>query len=145
MPRPALTDPLTRLEAECLSLLVLRNGEELYRSYHVGVRPLLELVQWFPGGLTGATAADRTVGGCAARVFAHLRVARVMGLTGSLSAESILHAEGIDYVFRRIVSDVRNRDDTDTCPFEKLSAEHREPVKLLVAIEQKLAELRESK
>jgi iron complex outermembrane receptor protein len=145
MPRPALTDPLTRLEADCLSILVLRDGEELYRSYHVGVRPLLELVEWFPGGLTGATAADRTVGGCAARVFAHLKVARVMGLTGSLSAERILHAEGIDYVFRRVVFDIRNRDDTDTCPFEKLSAEHREPAELLGAIERKLAELRRRK
>jgi hypothetical protein len=135
-------DPLAVLEADALSLLVVRQGTELYRSFHDGVRPLLELTAWFPGGLPGATVADRVVGGCAARVFDFLRVERVVGITGSIAAERILHAAAIPYSFRITVPVISNRDGTGACPFEQLSAEHPDPLDLIRAIGVKLAELR---
>jgi hypothetical protein len=136
------TDPLVVLENDCLSLLVVRQGTELYRSYDDGVRPLLELVDWFPGGLAGATVADRVVGACAARIFDYLHVDHVIGLTGSIPAERILHAAAISYSFRTTVVDIRNRDNTGTCPFEQLSIQHPTAIELLPAIRAKLAELR---
>jgi hypothetical protein len=114
----------------------------LYRSYDDGVRPLLELVDWFPGGLAGATVADRVVGACAARIFDYLHVDHVIGLTGSIPAERILHAAAISYSFRTTVVDIRNRDDTGTCPFEQMSILHPRPRDLLPAIRARLAELR---
>jgi len=136
------TDPLVVLENDCLSLLVVRQGTELYRSFHDGVLPLLELAAWFPGGLDGATVADRIVGGCAARIFEYLRVGHVLGVTGSISAERILHAAAIPYSFRITVTDIRNRDDTGPCPFEQLSALHPDPLDLIRAMGAKIAELR---
>jgi hypothetical protein len=135
-------DPLNQLENDGLSLLVVRHGTELYRSFHDGVSPLLELAAWFPGGLDGATVADRVVGGCAAHIFEYLRVGNVVGLTGSTSAERILHAAAIPYSFRITVTGIRNRDDTGPCPFEQLSLEHPEPLDLINAISTKLAEFR---
>ncbi len=135
-------DPLVVLENDCLSLLVVRQGTELYRSFLDGVRPLLELVAWFPGGLAGATVADRVVGACAARIFEYLRVDHVLGVTGSVSAERILHAAAIPYSFRVTVTDIRNRDDTGPCPFELLSAIHADPRDLIPAIRARLEELR---
>ena len=134
------SDPLVLIEEESLSVLVLRDGTELYRSHDQGVKPLVELVDWFPGGIEGATVADRIVGACAARIFAHLRVGRVLGLAGSVPAESVLHAAGIDYAFRRTVAEIRNRTDTGICPFELLSAQHRATPALIVGIRQRLAE-----
>lgn len=135
-------DPLAVLENDCLSLLVVRQGTELYRSFHDGVRPLLELVSWFPGGLDGATVADRVVGACAARIFEYLRVRQVVGLTGSVSAERILHAAAIPFSFRITVTIIRNRDDTGICPFEQLSLEYPKPLDLINAMGARLAELR---
>jgi len=135
-------DPLVILEDECLSLLVVHQGTELYRSLRDGVRPLLELAAWFPGGLNGATVADRVVGGCAARIFEYLHVGQVVGITGSLSAERILHAAAIPYSFRTTVTEIRSRDDTGPCPFEQLSIEHPDPLDLINAISVRLAELR---
>ncbi len=135
-------DPLKVLEDEGLSLLVVRQGTELYRSYDDGVRPLLELVDWFPGGLDGATVADRVVGACAARIFDYLRVNQVIGLTGSISAERILHAAAIHFSFRTSVVDILNRDGTGQCPFERLSALYPDPRDLIPALQIKLAELR---
>lgn len=136
------TDPLVVLENDCLSLLVVRQGTELYRSYDDGVRPLLELLDWFPGGLEGATVADRVVGACAARVFDYLRVAQVIGLTGSIPAERILHAAAIPFSFRTSVVDILSREGTGPCPFEQLSILHTDPHDLIPAIRARLAELR---
>ncbi|MBM3323090.1 DUF1893 domain-containing protein [candidate division WOR-3 bacterium] len=141
---PAITDPLTRLELSGLSLLVLRDDVELYESWVDGVRPLLELVDWFPGGLHGATVADRVVGACAARVFAHLEVNRVLGITGSLSAERILVTAGIEYEFRHVVTEIRNLSNTGVCPFEQLSAQHSDPKQFITAIRDRLAELQKA-
>ncbi len=136
------TDPLSILESDCLSLLVVRQGTELYRSHDDGVRPLLELIDWFPGGLAGATVADRIVGACAARIFDYLHVDRVLGLTGSIPAERILHAAAISYTFRTTVVDIMNRDNTARCPFEQLSLLYPNPRDLIPAIRAKLVELR---
>ena len=136
------TDPLFVLENEGLSLLVMRHATELYRSYDAGVRPLLELVEWFPGGLEGATVVDRAVGACAARIFDYLRVDQVIGLTGSLSAEHILHSAAITFSFRTTVVDIRNRDNTGPCPYEQLSLQHKDARVLITAIRAKLTESR---
>jgi len=136
------TDPLVLLENEGLTLLVLRDGTELYRSYDAGVRPLLELVEWFPGGLDSATVADRIVGACAARVFEYLKVAKVLALTGSISAERVLHAAAIPFSFRTTVVDILSRDGSGQCPFERLSSLYPDPRDLIPAIQLKLAELR---
>lgn len=133
---------LDRLERESLSILVVRDGEEVYRSQLPGVRPLLEMVEMFPDGLVSATVADRVVGGCAARVFTLLKPARVLALTGSVSARAILHAAGIDFEPRKGVLEIRNRNGTDLCPFEKLSRHHTDPQQLLPAMRTRLAELR---
>jgi hypothetical protein len=137
-----LSDPLSVLEDDCLSLLVVRHGTELYRSYDDGVRPLVELTAWFPGGLTGATVADRVVGACAARIFDYLHVDHVLGLTGSIAAERILHAAAISYSFRTTVVDIMNRDNTGRCPFEQLSIIYTNPRDLIPAVRAKLVELR---
>lgn len=133
---------LARLESEQLSILACVGEREVYRSALPGVRPLLELVDRFPQGLSGGTIADRIVGGCAARVFVHLRVAEVLGIKGSAAAAQILRAAGISSTFSQTVSEIRNRDDSDICPFERLSRQHRDPLELITAIRAKLAELR---
>jgi hypothetical protein len=138
---PAIRDPLSALSEGGLSVLVLRSGESVYSSFNPGVRPLLELVDWFPAGLEGATVADRVVGGCAALVFASLRVERVLALVGSLAAERVLHDHAIPFEFRRAVPEIRNRDDSDVCPFEKLSREHSSARTLVPAMRARLAEL----
>jgi iron complex outermembrane receptor protein len=137
-----MTESLQRLVDEKLSILVEQDGKELYRSTLPGVRPLLEMVDRFPDGLEGADVADRVVGGCAARVFVLLGVKKVRGMTGSESAVGILSAAAIEFSFDRTVADIRNRDDTDSCPFEKLSREHEDPAELVAAMRVKLEQLR---
>ena len=119
---------------EGLTVFVVRGDEELYRSTLTGVRPLLEMWNRFPAGLAGATVADRVVGGCAARVFTHLGVGRVLALVGSVPARATLAAAGIGFEVERGVLEIRNRNGTDVCPFERLSRHYRRPADLVAAM-----------
>ncbi len=132
---------LVRLKQEKLSILVEHNGKELHRSRLPGVYPLLELVDRFPDGLQDTTVADRIVGGCAARIFVYLKVTKVLGLRGSSTAERILETAEVEFLFQETVPEIRNRPNTDTCPFEKLSVRYQNPQDLIQAVRAKLAEL----
>lgn len=132
---------LDRLDSENLSMLVVAGPAELYRTVSTGVKPLIELVGRFPGGLYGATVADRIVGGCAARIFVHLRVARVLGLQGSQGAAAILDDARVPWRFRETVPEIRNRSGDGVCPFELLSRENPNPNALIPAIRARLAQL----
>ena len=133
---------LIRLKQKRLSILVERNGKELYRSRLPEVYPLLEFMDRFPDGLAGATVADRIVGGCAARIFVYLKVTKILGLRGSSTAERILETAEVEFLFQETVPEIRNRTNTNTCPFEKLSLLHLDPRELVKAIRMKLAEPR---
>lgn len=132
---------LERLLCENLSILIIRDDRELLRSHLPGVRPLTEIWDRFADGIPGAVVADRVVGGCAARVFAGIRVGRVLALTGSTPARAILAAAGIAFEVERGVLEIRNRNHTDVCPFERLSRHHRRAETLVPAIRSRLAEL----
>ena len=140
-----MDDLLDRLNRENLSILVLHiyrdKRKEIFRSTRSGVQPLLELVDRFPQGLPGTTVIDRVVGGCAARVFVHLRVARVHAAIGSTPARAILAAHHIDFRVAKGVLEIRNRNDTDACPFEQLSRHYPDVRQLIPAMRRRLAEL----
>lgn len=120
------------------SVIVQRDGTELYRSPEPGVRPLIDLVDTFPEGLPGATVLDRVVGGCAARIFVLLGVAEVLGIIGSEAAIAILNQAGINCLFRETVREIRSRDNSDTCPFEKLSRIQPDAAQMIAVIRDRL-------
>lgn len=131
---PADAALLSLLDAGGFTLLALQDGTPVFRSASPGVRPLLELVDRFPEGIAGATAVDRLVGGCAARVFVMLEVGRVVADTMSGPGRRVMEQSGTPFSFRRLIAQVRNRDNTDVCPFEKLSLQHPDPTGLILAI-----------
>ncbi|MEO0077890.1 MAG: DUF1893 domain-containing protein [candidate division WOR-3 bacterium] len=133
-PPPYDGDLLDRLRDEKAALLVLQADRLLFRSMAPGVKPLLELVDRFPQGIPGATAVDRMVGACAARVFVMLQFGRVVAETMSAPGREILVQADMPFSFRRLIPEVRNRDNTDVCPFEKMSGQHSETPGLIQAI-----------
>lgn len=137
-PQTSDVDLLVRLHADRASILVLQDDVALFQSASPGVRPLLELVDRFPHGVPGATAVDCVVGACAARVFVMLRVCRVVAEVMSEPGRDILEQNGTPFSFRRLIREVRNRDNTDVCPFEKLSRQHSDTAGLIQAIRRQL-------
>lgn len=137
-----MTGILDRLTTERLAILVELEGERVYSSEKPGIAPLLDLVDRFPDGLDGAAVADRVVGGCAARVFVWLRIVQVYATVGSVAARTIMETAGVDYVCTEEIAEIRNRSQTDVCPFETLSRLHRDPRQLIEAMRHRLSEIR---
>lgn len=131
-------DLLDRLTAEGLSILVRRDEQDLYSSTLNGIRPLLELLDWFPAGLAGAVVADRLVGACAARILAHLRPREVLALRGTIEAGGILFAANIEFTCRETIPYVSNRDGNGPCPFEIFSSRYDDIYELIQVVREKL-------
>jgi len=109
------------LEERGLSLLILKGGETLYSSREGGMLPLLEAIdQLGLRTLADSTVVDRIVGRAAALIISYFKAKEVYTKLLSLKAIEILEKHGIAYAAERLVSTIRNKDDTDMCPFEKI-------------------------
>jgi len=109
------------LEERGLNLLILKGGETLYSSREGGMLPLLEAIdQLGLRALADSTVVDRIVGRAAALIISYFKAKEVYTELLSLKAIEILEKHGIAYAAERLVSTIRNKDDTDICPFEKI-------------------------
>jgi len=109
------------LDQQGLSLLILKGGEALYSSMEGGMLPLLEAIdQLGLEALADSTVVDRIVGGAAALLISYFKAKEIYTKLLSIRAMEILEKNGIAYEAERVVNIIRNRDDTDMCPFEKM-------------------------
>jgi len=109
------------LDERGLNLLILKGGETVYSSSEGGMLPLLEAIdQLGLRALTDSTVVDRIVGRAAALLISYFKAKEVYTRLLSLKAIEILEKNGIAYAAERVVNTIRNKDDTDTCPFEKM-------------------------
>jgi len=83
--------------------------------------PLLEAIdQLGPRALADSTVVDRIVGRAAALLISYFKAKEVYTRLLSRRAIEILENHGIAYAAERVVNVIRNKDDTDICPFEKM-------------------------
>ncbi|MEM2926462.1 MAG: DUF1893 domain-containing protein [Candidatus Bathyarchaeia archaeon] len=115
---------LARLEEEGLSLLILKNGKIVYKSRDGGIAPLLEAIDVVGlGSLSGSIVVDKVVGKAAALLIAYFQAKEVFAKIMSWMGAGILKREGIKFVAKEFVENIRNRDGTGLCPFEALVSE----------------------
>ena len=109
------------LDQQGLSLLILKGGETIYSSREGGMLPLLEAIdQLGLRALADSTVVDRLVGRASALLISYFNAKEVYTRLLSRRAIEILEKHGIAYAAERVVNIIRNKDDTDICPFEKM-------------------------
>ncbi len=133
---------LDQVQKQNLSLLVMKEGTEKFRSAQSGIVPLLELAEHFPEGLASFTVVDTTVGACAARVFVHLKAGEVIAHTFSQTALAVLTLSATPHAFVQLVREIRSQSGSGMCPFEQLSMKHADTAKLISAMRSTLEQLR---
>jgi len=112
---------ISLLDQQGLSLLILKGGEVIYSSREEGMLPLLEVIDRLGlRALVDSTVVDRIVGRAAALLISYFRAKEVYTKLLSRRAIEILEKHGIAYTAEKVVDTVRNKDDTDICPFEKM-------------------------
>lgn len=119
---------LKRLDAEGLNLLILKDGRLLYSSEKGGMAPLLEAIDRLGlRTLQDSVVADKIVGKAAALLISYFKASEVYTRLLSQSAIDVLEKHGVEYSYERVVDSIRNKEDTDICPFEKLVLKIEDP------------------
>ena len=121
-------ETLKRLDAEGFNLLILKDGKFLYSSKKDGMAPLLEAIDRLGlRRLKKSVVADKIVGKAAALLISYFKASEVYTRLLSRSAIKVLEKHGIKYASERAVDNIRNKEDTGICPFEKFVLEIEDP------------------
>lgn len=129
---------LTKLHQRGMALIVEKDGRTLFESSASGLRAWLTCIAKWGDELHGATATDKIVGVAAAKLCLVAGVVEVFAETASASALTLLADAGVPAQAQQVVSNILNRDGSDVCPMEKLSASIPEPQAFYAAICQRL-------
>ena len=119
---------------------VLYRGEEVYYSYHRGVRPLLDFLDRGKD-FTGFSAADKVVGRATAFLYCLLGVREVFAQVLSDAAVEVFTRQGIAFFCETRVSAISNRESTGPCPMEHATKNISDPHRALDAIRATLKKL----
>lgn len=115
-------------------LVVVKNGEVIFKSKDRGIRPMYVLSTEMKDKAKGGSIADRVIGKGAAMLCVYLNIERVYGELMSQSGINVLHKSNIKYTVKESCKSIKNRDKTDLCPIEKRSVDIEDPEVLLKRI-----------
>ena len=122
------------LEEEGQSLVLVKDGEVLYKSMDRGIKPMLTITNNLKEEASGSSLADKVIGKGAALLCVNLNIKEVYGDLMSQAGIDMLKKNGIKYEFKQFCEYIKNREGTDYCPIEKLSMDVEEPRELLEKI-----------
>jgi hypothetical protein len=131
------------LERGRWNLIMVRNGQVLFRSRERGIAPLFHAVESTGKSLHNAAMADRIVGLAAGMLCLHAHIASVYADVASNAALDMLQKNGVVVDARDTVSHISNVDGTDLCPFEKLAVSCQKPSQLMAALQSLFAKGKE--
>jgi len=116
------------------SCVVVQEGELKHAVSGHGVKPLLKLYQENIEDLKDSSIADKLIGKAAAVILVCASVKEVYAKTISKQALELLQRYNIKVEYDILKEEIRNRDDTDMCPLEKVVQNVDEPDDALRAL-----------
>ncbi|TJX13447.1 DUF1893 domain-containing protein [Tissierella creatinini] len=127
---------------EQLALVIVKNGEVLYKSKGRGIKPLYTAYTNMKSSLKGASVADKVIGKAAAILCVN---AEIQGLYTNLISEKaieVLDQTDIKFTYNLKVPFIKNRDNTGLCPVENLSLNVEGIDELLIGIDEFLKSIK---
>lgn len=120
---------------------VFVNGESVMACSERGLRPLL--VRLGDNKLQkGFSAADKVVGKAPAFLYVLLGASEVYAPVMSEGGKSVLEQYGINAFCDTLTKEIRNRNNTDSCPMEKAVSDADSPDEALECIRAKIAQMK---
>ena len=114
-------------EKEVLTLVIVKERRVLFETESHGIMTFVQAIEKFDKELVGSAVADKIIGHAAALLCAYSKVTSVFAVTISEEGIRVLEENGIPYQFETQVQNILNREKTDVCPFEKLTANSQTP------------------
>lgn len=88
-----------------------------------GIAALIELLEGNEDVFRNTSVADKTVGKAAAMILVANGAQMVYGTVMSEAAREFLTANQIFFTYNSLVTNIKNKDKSDICPFEKAVAD----------------------
>ena len=120
-----------------LTVLVQKEDKTIFQSTEPMLRPLLLCLRNHRAEMKDASVIDRVVGKAAAYLCILGQVKEVITPLASQSAHQVLQEHHISLKALKTVPQIRNRDNTDQCPMEKLADSCATPEEFLRALEKR--------
>jgi hypothetical protein len=103
------------------TLQIFSENKIIFQSKKKGVSGLVDFIGKYGRENKEIVIFDKVVGNAAALLFAFLEAKEVFSQIGSQSAEKTLKEFKIKYHFKKTIVNILDKDESDLCPFEKLS------------------------
>lgn len=129
------------LKEEGLALVVVKNGEVVFKSKDKGIKPMFILATEMKTKAYNASLADRVIGRGAALLCGYIGIKEIYTDLISEGGMEALVEYKIPYTMDRSCSYIKNQDKTDYCPIEKLSLDTKDPLLLLQKIKEFFASI----
>jgi hypothetical protein len=111
-----------RLKGSGDSLVLVKKGRILLSRQDGGIRPLFNAVTDLGEEMRGSCVADKVIGKAAAALCIFGGVSGIYTPVISRAAAELLAENGIVYSADLFVTGILNRDKSDLCPLERLTA-----------------------
>jgi hypothetical protein len=129
---------LKALAKQKLTLLVIKDGAELFRSSERSVTPLVDLLEANMDQLTGTTVVDRIVGVATAKLLLWQQVRRIDTEVASLQARELLRHSGVVLNYGKLVPRLVDQKSGQPDRYEVLSIRHDHPELFYRALREEL-------
>ncbi|HKL12726.1 MAG TPA: DUF1893 domain-containing protein [Halanaerobiales bacterium] len=103
------------------SLIIVKEKEVKYKSKEESVGSIVSLLEEQPDLLENAVVADKIIGRAVAMVCDYASVKFCYGQIVSEGAIDIFNKNHLSFKASQKVKAIKNRDNTDLCPIEKLT------------------------
>lgn len=103
------------------SLIIVKDDKIVYKSKKESVGSIVGLLENHSQLLKESIVADKIIGRAVAMICDYSSVQFCYGKIVSSGAVDIFEKRNLDYKAENIVKAIKNRDNTDLCPIEKLT------------------------
>lgn len=115
-----LQEYISLLEEKCLSLLIVKNNETVFKSSAHGIMPLLEAIERIDADkLSGSLVLDSVVGKAGALLICRFNAGSVRAKTISKPAAELFKRYKIGFETESLVEMIKGKGPADSCPFEQ--------------------------
>ncbi len=106
---------------EGLTLVLVRDGEVLFKGKGKGLKELSSIYREQADLLLNSAAADTVIGKAAAMFYSAGQIAEVDGALMSEAATEHLTSQNIPYHYTVSTPHILNQTESDLCPMEKIA------------------------
>lgn len=103
------------------TIVIVKDGKVIFTSENKGIKPVYEAFNELKDELKGSSVSDKVVGKAASMIYKHADIKELSTKLISQNAVDILKNTSIVFEYQKLVSYIKNREQSGMCPIETLS------------------------